>query len=514
MGYNHSIEEKLFRETTRENFQRLMLRAAGDDNYPADHNSANAGSAHLRDAYVEMLARRGGMNLDVRIAEKVIVFINGVYWGVYDIRENPDDHDYTEYNYGQDKYHLQWIQTWGNTWAEYGGSQALTDWNILYNYIMTNNMADPAKYQYVIDRYDATSLADYIILNSFTVCSDWLNYNTGWWRGMDSTGTHRRWGYQLWDNDAVFDFYINYTGIPNTSFNALPCDAQGLTGNSDPEGHIQVLNRLRMNPEFQQFYVSRMIDLWNTVFSCDNMITQLDDWTATIDPEMARHSTRWNGTYTEWQTNVQTLRNFILGRCNALANGFISCYNLNGPYDIIVNADPIGAGTVKFNTLMLSQFPFEGRYFGGMDNLLQAIPDASHSFSNWTTVTQTINPSNTAINAKVNFTNSDSIVAHFTIGSAVFEMTENSPTVNAYPTLFSTETTIDFSLPEKANVSISLHSLLGDKVALISTGKVMDKGFYSVKLDLSSTHLSAGVYLLRFTAGNAVKTIKLVYDPR
>ncbi|MBK7966327.1 MAG: lamin tail domain-containing protein [Bacteroidetes bacterium] len=213
MGYNHSIEEKLFHWSTRDEYQRIMLRCSGDDNYPADHNTPNLGSTHLRDAYIHMLALQGGLKLDVRNSEKVIVYLNNVYWGIYDIRDNPDDHDYTEYMYGQDKYHLQFIETWGNTWAEYGGQTALNNWATLYNYIMNNSMANQTSYNTVINQYDATSLVDYIIVNSATVASDWLNYNTGWWRGMDSTGTHLRWGYILWDNDATFGHYINYTGF-------------------------------------------------------------------------------------------------------------------------------------------------------------------------------------------------------------------------------------------------------------------------------------------------------------
>ena len=52
MGYNHSLEESLFNTTNRDKFQRVILRAAGDDNYPADHNPDNAGSAHIRDAFI------------------------------------------------------------------------------------------------------------------------------------------------------------------------------------------------------------------------------------------------------------------------------------------------------------------------------------------------------------------------------------------------------------------------------------------------------------------------------
>lgn len=511
MGYNHSIEEKLFHYSTRDEYQRIMLRCSGDDNYPADHNTPNIGSTHLRDAYIHMLALKGGMNLDVRNSEKVIVYLNNEYWGLYDIRDNPDDPDYTEFMYGQDKYNLQYIETWGNTWAEHGGQAALNAWAVLYNYIMNNSMANQTYYNQVINQYDATSLVDYIIVNSATVASDWLNYNTGWWRGMDSTGTHLRWGYILWDNDATFGHYINYTGIPNRNFNALPCDVQGLNNNSDPEGHIQVLNRLRQNPDFQQFYVSRMIDMWNTVFSCDNMLTQLDSVVNKLDPEMAMQATRWNGTYAEWLLNVDTLRTYITNRCNWMPNGYNSCYGLNGPYDITLNADPVGAGTVKLNTLLHTDLPWTGKYFGGMDNILQANANPTYQFVNWTSNSQVFNPNDSTAIAKVNFTSSDSIVAHFTFATPVWEITSNEPVASVYPTLVTDLTTLDFSLPKPENVSIELFNITGQKMATLVNKAQMQAGFHTMNLSMVSNGMQEGIYLLRFVAGNTHKTFKLVF---
>jgi hypothetical protein len=515
MGYNHSIEEKLFEYSPRENFQRIILRAAGDDNYPADHRQANLGSAHVRDAYIHMLAKKGGMNLDVRNAEKAIVYLNGAYWGVYDIRENPDEHDYTEYYYGQDKYNLQYIETWGNTWAEYGGPTALSDWAALYSYIMTNSMANAANYNYVNNLYDGTSLVDYVIANAMTVCSDWLNYNTGWWRGMDSTGTHRRWGYILWDNDATFGHYINYTGIPNTSAYADICDPEGLTTtNSDPEGHIQVLNRLRQNPDFNQFYISRIIDLWNTVFSCDNMIGQLDSIVAKLDPEMSAHANRWNGTYAEWLLNVDTLRTFILNRCNNLATGINSCYNLNGPYEITLTADPISAGGIKFNTLVHDSLPWKGNYFGGMLNILEALPDTPYQFINWSSGSQVFLPNDSAIISRVNFTSNDTVVAHFSFATPVFEVTGDVPLANVYPTMIDQFTTLDFSLPEALPVSIQLFNINGQLISTLADNSYMQTGFHSMRLSLNTGKLNEGVYILKFRAGNTQKSFKLVYTGR
>lgn len=514
LGYNHSIEEKLFEHSPRTDFQRIILRAAGDDNYPADHRTANLGSAHVRDAYIHMLAKKGGMNLDVRNAEKVIVYLNGAYWGVYDIRENPDEHDYTDYYYGQDKYNLQYILTWGNTWAEYGGQTALNDWAALWSYIQTHNMANQADYNYVISRYDATSLADYVIANAMVVCSDWLNWNTGWWRGMDSTGSHLRWGYILWDNDATFGHYINYTGIPNTGPYADPCDPEGLTGSSDPEGHIQVLNKLRQNPEFNQFYVSRMIDLWNTVFSCDNMISQLDSIVAKLTPEMAAHGTRWNGTLSEWQTNIDTLRTYILNRCNNMANGFIGCYSLNGPYDVTLNADPANAGAVKFNTLVHEDLPWTGTYFGGMDNLLEAIPVSPYQFTHWTSNAQTFSPNDSSITASVNLVSSDSIVAHFNFATPVFGVDGDAPVANVYPTVVTDHTVLEFSLQEAMPVDIRLMDIHGKLIRTIKSQQYMQRGFHSMQLSIPAGSLQEGIYLLRFAAGDTQKTFKLIVAGR
>ena len=74
---------------------------------------------------------------------------------------------------------------WGGSWAEYGGQAAWDDWNPLHDFILNNSMANQENYEYVKTKFDVTSLTDYIITNSFVVCSDWINWNVGWWRGTN-----------------------------------------------------------------------------------------------------------------------------------------------------------------------------------------------------------------------------------------------------------------------------------------------------------------------------------------
>jgi len=515
MGYNAALQEQLFPLTERDEFQRIILRASGDDNYPAAHHPQNEGSAHVRDAYVHNLAKRGGLHLDVRTAEKCIVYLNGQYWGVYDMREIPDDHDYTDYYYGQGKYDIQYVLTWGNTWAEYGGQQAINDWHSIRTFILTNNMNDPNKFKYVDDHFDYKSLIDYVIVNSFTVCTDWLNYNTGIWRGLNPEGQHQKWGYILWDNDATFDHYINYTGLPSTQYNAKPCNPEGLTGGSDPEQHIQVLNKLRSNPNVERYYVTRMADMMYTVFGCENMLNYLDTIEGLIDPEMTRHALRWDGTYAEWKNNLDELRDFITSRCNVLPSLMDDCYSVTGPFQTVVVIAPPLSGTLNINTLTYTadQFPQTKDYFGGSDAgiSLWAFADtlAGFKFDHWSATNHTFaDPDSTY--GFLDLNTSDTIVAHFSKQSSpVFEPGKQpQSSFNAFPTVFTEDVFVNFFLPEKSRLTLRLFDLLGNQVAEYLVGESVGKG--TAQFDLSTANLPAGVYFLKCSAGDFEKTMKLV----
>jgi hypothetical protein len=127
-----------------------------------------------------------------------------------------------------------------------------------------------------------------------------------------------------------------------------------------------------------------------------------------------------------------------------------------------------------------------------------------------------LNPNLLVPAVTANLTTSDSIVAHFSI---ITEIGENQPgittNVSVYPTVFSSEANITYTLPEKMPVTITLNSLMGQQVAeIVSPGEFQNRGSYSLKLNLSESKLSAGVYLLHFIAGDYQQTLKLIYSPQ
>ena len=609
MGYSKAVNAPIFGYSERDEYQKFMFRNSGDDNYPAIDDGEHEGATHIRDEYVHTLGQLGGMELDQRAVERVIVFLNGQYWGVYGMRERPVDHDYTDEYYDQGKYEVQYLSTWNTTEIEYGGLQALADWENLRNFILENDMSDTANYTIAEDSINMTSLIDYFVMNQNVVASDWLNYNTGWWRGLNPDGKHKKWGYILWDLDATFDYYINYTGVPNTSPNAQPCDldvisesmdnffgtevtnhgagAGGIdttaimidtsivcttiTNGSSPypitdtifhqviqvddyccnsdwdnicqnlyddfaaggngggnnageyEGNVGshekiFLKLLDESPEFKQLYYSRYADLMNTVFTCENMITLLDSMLAVIEPEMPRQIQRWGGTMSEWESNVQDLKDFINERCTLLDDGALECYDeLSGPHTITLLTQPnTGIGEIDFNTLDIETFPWTGDYFGGMENKIKAkVFDEfadDYEFSHWiSSADNFISPSVNTRKAWITLDQPDTLTAVFILkGTVSAEDLEAKYNVNVFPNPAKDFLVLEYELEKTMNVQVSLYSVLGEKVADFSTlnGR-QSAGKHTVELPLESEAIASGLYFLVVDVENDQKSFKI-----
>lgn len=410
LGDDYAVKHEIFPgKTDRDKFQRLILKAAANDNY-----SFEEGGAHIRDAFVHTLSQEANLHLDERTYEPCVLFVNGRYWGVYEIREKVDDHDFTSYYYGQNRFEIDFIKTWGNTWEEYG---SINDWDALTAYIGANDMADPANYAYVAERLDVESLLDYIILHSHNVSADWLNWNTAWWRGRDPDGGAQRWRYILWDEDATYGHYINYTFIPDQGPLADPCNIEFISPTTDFEGHLTIFSRLFENPDFFALYINRYADLTNTYLGCDFMLELLDSMIDRIRPEMPRQIDRWGGTMVEWEENVEDLRNYMLTRCTVIADGMIDCYEddgITGPFELMINVEPAGAGRVRANTVEGLVYPWAATYYGGIEIELEALANAGHEFAYWEVANNIFAPDQFAAAIQMSLESNDDITAYFT----------------------------------------------------------------------------------------------------
>ncbi len=413
-GYKRRLEHQFFNTSSRGTFRRLILKGAGSDNFPGQD-----GGAHMRDVFAQTLSQTAALDLDERRATFVSLFVNGQYWGVYDLREKVDDNQYTDYYYGQDyKFrdsddYIQYIKTWGSTLPEFGNQPAIDAWDDLLEYVQNNDMSVEANYNYVESQLNIDSLVDYFVLNSYLVNKDWLNWNTSWWRGMNPSGGALKWRYSLWDVDGILGHYINFTGIPDISADAPPCQVEALEVGV---GHAQTIAKLvEESPIVRQKYITRYADLLNTHFSCEQVTQVFDSIVAIIEPEMPRQILRWGGSLATWQANVQAARDFLLTRCSqTISTGLTDCYEVTGPFATTFLVVPADAGKIKMNSEWIANYPFTAQVFGNIETLLKALPNAGYEFSHWEVDGAVILPDANNPDIALQISQATSVTAHYT----------------------------------------------------------------------------------------------------
>jgi hypothetical protein len=505
-GYENNLEYQLFESTPRDEFDVIILKAGASDNFPGGFQNGLL-TCHLRDVFAQTLSQKHDLNLDERSWAPCVVYINGTYWGIYEIRERVDA-DYADFYYDQDPDSVDMLAFWGGLTIEEGSDTA---WNDLYNFMTTNNLSVPANHQYVADRFELMSLIDYFILNTYVVNTDWLNWNTAWWRGRSTPGV--KWRYRLWDEDNIYNLGQNYTGVNTTTYLNDPCNPTQLFPNDPQIPHSGMLTALFADTLFQQLYINRYADLLNTTFNCDTLLAHLQSIVDVLAPEMPQHCARWGGNILDWNANLDSIRVQINGRCQVVDSLMVGCYNLSGPYDITVMVDPPGSGDVRVNTIIPTNYPYVGGYYGNNALNLYGIESQQHPFINWTVLHHALNPGLTSDSVRLSLTSTDTIVAHFDTTQIVGQnpLIEMGYVFRLYPTLVKNKVILDYQIPtgDFAN-KLTLMDLSGHVVADLShyLGTGMSN---KIEINLAQIGLSHGLYLMNLQSNAWQETEKLIW---
>ncbi len=505
-GYANNIDHQLFESSPRQEFDVIILKAGGSDNFPGGFNTGLL-TTHMRDVFAQTLSQKHNLNLDERSWEPCVIYINGQYWGIYEIRERIDA-DYASYYYNQDPDSVDMLAFWGGLTVEEGSD---AEWNSLYNFMTSNNLAIPANHDYVDERLDLMSLIDYFILNTYLVNTDWLNWNTAWWRGNSNPGV--KWRYRLWDEDNIYNLGQNYTGVATTTYLNDPCDPTTLFPMDPDIAHTAMITALMADSVFEDLYINRYADLLNTTLDCDTLLNHLQSIIDRLAPEMVQHSARWGGSPINWYANLDSIKAQITGRCRVVDSLMVGCYNLTGPYDITVLVDPPGAGDVRVNTIIPGNYPYVGGYYGGVTVNLYAENTQGNPFVNWTILNHNLLPGLSDDSVHLSLSTTDTIVAHFDT-----TFVGNQPIVGTgeyqfrvYPTLAKDRIIVEYQLPDDVLASrLMLMDMSGHLTADLSD--VLDgSSRRRIEINLADLRLSKGMYLLNLHTETWQKTAKIVW---
>ena len=294
------VNYPFFKEMTYHTYSSILFRNAGED----------PKNVRIMDAALTRILK-GEMDIDMQEYRPVAVYLNGNYYGIYNLREKLNS-DYVESKFGIDNDDIDLIKyntpTKGNS----------SDYNKLISYLDSHNPANKDVYEYLKTQIDMQELINYWIVESFYGNTDlgniryWKEDNGKWrWMLYDLD-------WSLWNMGLDMGYPIKNSRVPAATYLS---------------SSVKIVRKLYQNSEFKDLYLSSVAKYLKTTFKPDRMNKIVDELAKEIEEEMPYHINKWGSSYNltmnSWKNNVKTLKNNLNTRYNRVVNNLRSYFNLS-----------------------------------------------------------------------------------------------------------------------------------------------------------------------------------------
>lgn len=358
-----SFDYKFFEERANDKFKSLVLRNSGND----------SDRSHIRDGIMTGLVHN--VDIDRQAFQPTIIYINGEYWGVLNLREKINE-DFLEQNHdGVDADEVDILERDG--WAVVEGSS--DHYRDMISYIEQNGLVDQDDYDYVAGLMDVDNFMDYQIAQIYYDNQDWPGNNIKFWRPQRENG---KWRWILYDTDFGFGIGFGAWGSGyqiNTLEFALYADGGGWP---NPDWSTFLLRSFVENDKFVQSFSNRFADRLNHDFSSDNVTDFIYSIEHKVSDEVPYHSIRWDNLW-GFDDEVSYFYEFAEERPYYMRQHITEQFSLGRIVNLEVDVNDVKQGKVQVNTLSLENFPWKGKYFKDNAVPVAAIPEPGYAFSHW-----------------------------------------------------------------------------------------------------------------------------------
>jgi len=355
---DNTLEEKLFSEKPHDRYGGFTIRNSGND----------FNVTMFRDALMQTLTREQ-MKIDYLAYKPSVLYLNGQYWGIQNMREKIDA-DYIETNYGVKRNDLDLLEAWGNP-VEGTNAAYFTYLNTL----QTLDPSLPATFQFIDQNIEVQEYINYLVAQIYFGNTDWPGNNIKYWKRR--SGGKFRW--LLYDTDFGFALY-NSADHPTLSFATDPNSGVDWP---NPPWSTQHIRLVLQNPQFRTRFIQTLTTAMGAGFSPQQVNGTIDLFSQRIASEMPFHKQRWGGNINDWNYEVQRLRNFATVRHQYMLQHIAQFFSLTNDVKISTGVFPEGTGKVELNGVVLNEPLLLADYYKDLAFEAKPLPAPGYTFKHW-----------------------------------------------------------------------------------------------------------------------------------
>ena len=366
------FEYRVFPDGDLDAYRSLTLRNSGQDWNVTMFRDALLSELvdDRRDLAVDIAAPR----LQLQDYRPSIVYVNGDYWGIYNLRERSDKR-YIRANFGYDDDEIDLMDENGE--VKEGSIDA---WQALQSFLQDRDFNEPTNFAQLQTLVDTDAYLDNVVFNLYIDNQDWPGNNNRHWRVRDAaTGL---WQWLVKDLDFSFGLFTSQgwnTGYAGDNSLARLLDPQDYLW-PNPEWSTRLFQNLVENERWRHAFLNRLADQRNVLFAPARVSQRIDAYLATYAPERARSNQRWNNLWTQ-SASAERMREFAQNRPAFLDQHVIDAFDeVTGTATVELAVS--GMGRIEWSTVSTTD-QYTGTYYRGVPVPVRAVPAAGYCFAGW-----------------------------------------------------------------------------------------------------------------------------------
>ena len=344
-------------------FKSIVLRNAGND---FDY-------LYLRDIIAQR-TMASHADLDWQAWRPVIVYINGVYKGIENIRERSnEDNIYTNYDGLED---VDLVENWND--LKEGDMEHLNAFKAFFN----EHGHTMAEYEKWVDCQEFINL---MAMNAYYNNIDFPGNNIVLWRPRTDDG---RWRFIAKDVDYTMHLY-NQDDYNYKYFDWLywkEYDPNHNWGANDYEA-TRLFRRLMEDADFNREFIDHMAVYMGDFLNYEGTWKVWEPMYNQIKTEYPHHRKLYNEWWPNYNDEMDKVKTWLKKRTNFMYQHLADYYKLGSPLPFLVNVtlDEADREALQFvmNGVPLSEGQFVGRFFKDREVVLEGKPGNGKKVTGW-----------------------------------------------------------------------------------------------------------------------------------